>query len=248
MDRKFHFNAQPHQPRALVGLTNLGNTCFMNSVLQCLNATAPAVAFFLNGHHLQELNKNNSLRGQLAVVFAELLKKLWTGREGSSVSPTEVRGLFVRSAPMFANFGQHDAQECLRFLLDGLHEDLNRIRHKVPYEELKDIKGETDIEKSDRWWSHYRARNDSAVSDIFSGQLRSAVVCAACGHVSTAFDPFYDLSIPIPSSRGRDVTIEACLQVAAPHVTYTIYMYIYICPCLHVTAPHVTYMTYMTYI
>jgi len=60
----------------------------MNSVLQCLNNTPPVVAFFLNGHFRSEMNKNSPLKGQLAVVFSELLKQLWTSREGGSVTHT----------------------------------------------------------------------------------------------------------------------------------------------------------------
>jgi len=122
-----------------------------------------------------------------------------------------VRKLLLEFAPQFGDYGQHDAHEYLRFLLDGLHEDLNRVRHKVAYEELKDIDGEDDAEKSDRWWRHYKERNDSAIMDIFCGQLRSAVVCSKCEHVSTAFDPFYDLSLPIPQG-GAQVTLDSCFK------------------------------------
>ena len=45
------------------------------------------------------------------------------------------------------------------------------------------------------WWDNYAARNSSAVMDIFCGQLRSIVTCQKCGHVSRAFDPFWDLSV-----------------------------------------------------
>lgn len=71
----------------------------------------------------------------------------------------------------------------------------------MPYQELKDIPNESDVDKSDRFWSHYKQRNNSALVDIFCGQLRSAVICSECGHMSTTFDPFYDLSLPIPHAK-----------------------------------------------
>ena len=46
-------------------------------------------------------------------------------------------------APRFNGFQQHDCQELLSFLLDGLHEDLNRV-HDKPYVELKDSDGRPD--------------------------------------------------------------------------------------------------------
>lgn len=48
-------------------------------------------------------------------------------------------------APRFTGFQQHDSQELLAFLLDGLHEDLNRV-HDKPYVELKDSGGRPDVE------------------------------------------------------------------------------------------------------
>lgn len=47
-------------------------------------------------------------------------------------------------APRFNGFQQHDSQELLAFLLDGLHEDLNRV-HDKPYVELKDSDGRPDV-------------------------------------------------------------------------------------------------------
>jgi len=48
-----------------------------------------------------------------------------------------------RFAPQFSGYQQQDSQELLAFLLDGLHEDLNRVKKK-PYLELKDANGRPD--------------------------------------------------------------------------------------------------------
>jgi len=60
--------------------------------------------------------------------------------------------------PQFANFQQHDAQELLAFLLDGLHEDLNRVAEK-PYTELKDSDGRPDLEVAREAWENHVIRN-----------------------------------------------------------------------------------------
>lgn len=56
-------------------------------------------------------------------------------------------------------------QELLAFLLDGLHEDLNRIKNK-PYFEIKDASGRPDEEVADEYWSNHFARNDSIIVDL----------------------------------------------------------------------------------
>ena len=86
-----------------------------------------------------------------------------------------------------------------RFLLDGLHEDLNKICGNPPYQELKDIAGEAESDTAARWWAVHRGRNDSAIMDIFCGQLKSCVSCLKCGHTSKVFDPFMDLSLNVPA-------------------------------------------------
>lgn len=82
-------------------------------------------------------------------------------------------------------------------MLDGLHEDLNRVMEK-PYSELKDSNGRPDSEVAAEAWSQHHARNQSIVIDLFYGQLKSKVSCLTCGHDSVRFDPFSLLSLPLP--------------------------------------------------
>ena len=114
--------------------------------------------------------------------------------------PTDLKHVVGKYASRFIGYQQHDAHEFLRFFVDGLHEDLNRVRDKPAYEEIKDVEGEDEGDRSQRWWDHFCRRNDSRVKDIFGGQLRSEVTCKECGNKSVAYDPIFDISVPIPKS------------------------------------------------
>lgn len=84
-----------------------------------------------------------------------------------------------------------------------MHEDLNRIMKK-PYTEKPDSTDEMVgnpqliAELAERHWDIYKKRNDSAVADLFGGLYKSTLVCPECQKVSITFDPFMDLTLPLP--------------------------------------------------
>ena len=181
-----------------VGLSNLGNTCFMNSMLQCLSNTERLTEYFLSGRYQHEINADNPLgmKGKLAITYAQLLKDLWSAEYGM-VNPTDFKRVIGQFAPQFAGYQQHDSQELMNFLLDGLHEDLNRVRDKK-YVEVKDYDGEPDDLVARQSWRLHLLRNDSVVVDYCQGQLKSHVTCPRCNFDSITFDPYLSLSLPLP--------------------------------------------------
>ncbi|XP_022731661.1 ubiquitin carboxyl-terminal hydrolase 8-like [Durio zibethinus] len=190
----------------LTGLQNLGNTCFMNSAIQCLAHTPKMVDYFL-GDYSREINHDNPLgmNGEIASAFGDLLRKLWAPG-ATPVAPRTFKSKLSRFAPQFSGFNQHDSQELLAFLLDGLHEDLNRVKSK-PYVEVKDGEGRQDEEVADEYWQNHLARNDSIIVDVCQGQFKSTLVCPECKKVSITFDPFMYLSLPLPSTTLRTMTV-----------------------------------------
>lgn len=215
-----------------LGLHNLGNTCFLNAALQAL-AHAPLLApFFLQGHFVKDLNAANLLGtgGVLATGFATLLQQLHprsdnekngANASAKALTPEEFYSIVCRVFPVVGEQRgeQQDAHEVLSFLLDALHEDLNRARDKPPYEERKDLAEEELSRKGEErfaaeaWHDHLR-RHRSVLVDLCQGQLRSQVRCCECGCASVTFDPFLFLSLPLPQQlqRGGKEPIEAAIR------------------------------------
>jgi ubiquitin carboxyl-terminal hydrolase 8 len=198
----------------LIGLRNLGNTCYMNSALQCLSHTVPLADYFLNCNWKEEINVDNPLgtKGVLATAYAELLDKLWRG-DKSVHSPKKFKRKLGQYNEQFQGYDQHDSQELITFLLDGLHEDLNRVSKK-PYVEDPECDGRPEEIVAAESWKGYLLRNKSIVVDLFQGQLRSSLTCGECGYKRVKFDPFMYLSVPIPTSKSRNTsfTLDECVK------------------------------------
>ncbi|XP_057312637.1 ubiquitin carboxyl-terminal hydrolase 4-like isoform X2 [Hydractinia symbiolongicarpus] len=191
----------------LCGLNNIGNTCFMNSTLQCLSNTTPLTKFFLSNTYKHELNPTNPLgmHGNIAEAYADLIHNIWSG-QNNSITPRQFKMEVGRFAPRFSGYQQQDSHELLAFLLDGLHEDLNRVKQK-PYIELKDDEGRPDEVVAAEAWKNHSKRNDSIIVDYFHGQFKSTVACPVCEKKSVTFDPFCYLSLPLPIKKERNHTI-----------------------------------------
>uniref|UniRef100_A0A6Q2WSZ4 Ubiquitin carboxyl-terminal hydrolase 4 n=1 Tax=Esox lucius TaxID=8010 RepID=A0A6Q2WSZ4_ESOLU len=176
-------------------------------LLQCLSNASPLTEYFLDDRYEAEINRENPLgmRGEIAEAYADLVKQMWLSRS-SYVAPRTFKTQVGRFAPQFSGYQQQDSQELLAFLLDGLHEDLNRVKKK-PYLALQDAAGRPDEIVAKEAWTNHRLRNDSIIVDIFHGLFKSTLVCPECAKVSVTFDPFCYLTLPLPMKKDRTMEV-----------------------------------------
>ncbi|XP_076936312.1 ubiquitin carboxyl-terminal hydrolase 23-like isoform X2 [Bidens hawaiensis] len=154
------------------GLENLGNTCFLNSVLQCLTYTEPLAAYLQSGKHQVTCRKSGFCA--LCAIQNHVSRALQL--PGRSLAPKDLVSNLRCISRTFRNSRQEDAHEYMVNLLESMHKCC--LPKGVPSESQG-------------------AYDKSLVHKIFGGRLRSQVKCMQCNYCSNKFDPFLDLSLEI---------------------------------------------------
>lgn len=214
------YNGVPWVSAGTTGLKNLGNTCYMNGIIQCLSGTYPLSRHIKTGAYKRFVNSNNPLgyKGHLIDNYADLVTSMWSGQQ-TFISPEKFRALVGNLQPQFQDSSQQDAQEFLAFLLDGLHEEMNMAAARAPLRELTEEeerrRENMPIQKASQIeWSRYLHRNQTLVTECFQGQFRSRLRCLTCHFTSTTYNAFMYLSLPIHVYRNKPTcTLHECLDM-----------------------------------
>ena len=208
-----------------VGFYNIGNTCYMNSVLQLfmnikelknifihkkVEDNKKFLSFILNFDN-KEVNRVVKRSGYLILELINLLKFKWLERQ-KTLNPRKFKEICGEYNPIFKTSEQQDAHDFYTFLIDKLHEETNiKYDKNNTYKDLtnSEIVDTDELDLGNESWANNIRKNASYFYALFMGQLKSTLICAECNHKKIKFEPFSALELPIPE--GTNITIDIIL-------------------------------------
>ncbi|KAK3824548.1 MAG: hypothetical protein J3Q66DRAFT_278155 [Benniella sp.] len=155
------------------GLRNLGNTCFLNSVLQCLTYTAPLANYLLSNQH------KGSCKSDSYCMMCQLqnhVARCSSHSRNEAISPGAIVSKLRLIGKQFKLGRQEDSHEFTRHLIDALQKSC-----------LAGFDSKLDN----------RIKETTAIHQIFGGYFQSQVKCMKCGHESNTFETYLDVSLDI---------------------------------------------------
>ena len=168
----------------LIGLNNIGASCFMNSALQCLSQTKPLTKYFLNKQNKESIiNKDHDLKKksdtQLYPKYLELIIKLWEKDGPKSFSPYSFINTIEKMNPLFKQRQAGDSKDFIIFILEQLHKELKKPTSFKDNNQNQSLNQYNRQNAQNYIFSDFK-KEGSIISDHFFGFTETINECLYC--------------------------------------------------------------------
>ena len=174
----------------MIGLQNIGQTCYMNAALQCFSNTKALTSYFLNYNNLQYLKSNTiTISGtnepSLVIEYLRLVRHLWCDPPKSAYAPNEFKKAIGKMDSLFKDFEANDAKDFVNFMVMRLHDELNGVDNHLtkqnnltpppnilnPYDQIQVLQS---------YLYEFQINFNSFISNCFYGTTQGEFECQNC--------------------------------------------------------------------
>lgn len=198
----------------------MGNTCFLNTVLQALGRCTPLKAFLLKDRTRTPATRPTTKKGPLVSAMQTFFTDVEARPEGT-YKPTGVIAALLQCIranddDWYQPRQQADAAECIQYILDSLHDAVYRQVRITVHGDARTREQQSQT-KALQSWAQFFAKEYSPIVENFYGQSQIQIRCETCGFESERYEPWLMLKVPIPGGDkvgGEVPTFEECVKAA----------------------------------
>ena len=189
---------EKEEKRGVVGMANLGNTCFMNACIQNVRHILEWTIFCTNGKIKEHIQDESSSSSKILLAYTDLLKSLWAGSSPAYVNPKGFYHVVKHEVQdtLYEDFGKKTPQDAHEFLVWLLDQMYMGSQNKVSMDLLEKDQTSMNYKASNAWKNAFE-KTYSPLSDIIFGLLRIQNVCQRCNHAFYRWETFNTLKIGV---------------------------------------------------
>ena len=178
----------------LVGLQNIGATCYMNATLQALSNTKSLTDFFLTKYKFDA----NAYNKKMANEYYKVLTNLWSDeKKNGDYPPYDFKQAISEENPLFAGIQANDSKDLINFLLERFHQELNYAKKSNNDNEIVNVNQMDEMQTLKVFISDYFNSNQSIITDCFYGMLETKSKCSGCNITKYNFQIYSFLEFPL---------------------------------------------------
>ena len=178
----------------LVGLQNIGATCYMNATLQALSNTKSLTDFFLTKFKFDA----NAYNKKMANQYYKVLINLWSDeKKNGDYPPYDFKQAISEENPLFAGIQANDSKDLINFLLERFHQELNYVKKSNNDNEIVNVNQMDEMQTLKVFISDYFNSNQSIIVDCFYGMLETKSKCTRCQLTKYNFQIYSFLEFPL---------------------------------------------------
>ena len=178
----------------LVGLQNIGATCYMNATLQALSNTKSLTDFFLTKYKFDA----NAYNKKMANEYYKVLTNLWSDeKKNGDYPPYDFKQAISEENPLFAGIQANDSKDLINFLLERFHQELNYAKKSNNDNEIVNVNQMDEMQTLKVFISDYFNSNQSIITDCFYGMLETKSKCTGCQLTKYNFQIYSFLEFPL---------------------------------------------------